>query len=438
MRFAEGFLQNIGRKSSAMETFENSPDTNLNPSTSSAAVTPVNPSAKPENAPANRILGIFGRNLLGSFGFFDREACYWKTSQDTFLSGLDRYSETWPDSGTMQNGRVFELRTLERPTCENGFSSWPTVRATSGGGNRSAYPGAPYRPAIAQVAQCCGESCGNHPGSSDSLTGVSKLWRDAGLSADGRNPEPHGPDRGRPSITIARASGTLVNSARDEQQRRERENGGMWRRGIREAGEQLGDSSSARFAGTENTGASRHGENEGPRGSESQRRDDCMANAVDGLVQESGRRSSERNGSRSTGEIFPDSRIAVFSDSEQTELSESIRNQEGRTATELCGAFAPGPADERWRDIIRERPDLAPALESPERSRSAKAETKSSVRGMADGLPDWMVEAMSDRTKRLSRLGNAVVPQIAEYIGRRIISGFLIPTPGLSPAKTSE
>ena len=27
---------------------------------------------------------------------------------------------------------------------------------------------------------------------------------------------------------------------------------------------------------------------------------------------------------------------------------------------------------------------------------------------------------MSDRTKRLGRLGNAVVPQVAEWIGRRI------------------
>jgi site-specific DNA-cytosine methylase len=41
---------------------------------------------------------------------------------------------------------------------------------------------------------------------------------------------------------------------------------------------------------------------------------------------------------------------------------------------------------------------------------------------MVDGVPDWLVEAMSDRTKRLSRLGNAVVPQIAEWIGRRIIA----------------
>jgi site-specific DNA-cytosine methylase len=28
---------------------------------------------------------------------------------------------------------------------------------------------------------------------------------------------------------------------------------------------------------------------------------------------------------------------------------------------------------------------------------------------------------MSERTKRLSRLGNAVVPQIAEWLGQRIL-----------------
>jgi site-specific DNA-cytosine methylase len=32
---------------------------------------------------------------------------------------------------------------------------------------------------------------------------------------------------------------------------------------------------------------------------------------------------------------------------------------------------------------------------------------------------------MSNRTKRLSRLGNAVVPEIAEWIGRRILEAGL-------------
>jgi DNA (cytosine-5)-methyltransferase 1 len=71
--------------------------------------------------------------------------------------------------------------------------------------------------------------------------------------------------------------------------------------------------------------------------------------------------------------------------------------------------FAPGPADPRWPDILSERPDLAPALES-------------TFRGVADGIPDWLDRTMSNRTKRLGRLGNAVVPDCAEWIGRQILT----------------
>ena len=92
-----------------------------------------------------------------------------------------------------------------------------------------------------------------------------------------------------------------------------------------------------------------------------------------------------------------------------------ISDPQGRTqgrdrtgsASEILPRFAPGPNDPRWPAILEARPDLAPTLESP-------------LRGMADGIPDWMDRAMSDRTKRLGRLGNAVVPQVAEWIGRRI------------------
>ena len=105
------------------------------------------------------------------------------------------YSETWPDSGTMRNGCVFERLTSERPISESESSSWPTPRATSGGGDTSAYPGAPYRPALAQLAQKWptargedGESCGNHPDSKgDSLTGVTRTWSTASAH-DGRRP----------------------------------------------------------------------------------------------------------------------------------------------------------------------------------------------------------------------------------------------------------
>ena len=69
--------------------------------------------------------------------------------------------------------------------------------------------------------------------------------------------------------------------------------------------------------------------------------------------------------------------------------------------------FAPGPSDPRWGEILRARPDLAPA--------------QPQIRGMADGVPDWLDRAMTNRTKRLSRLGNAVVPEKAEWIGERLI-----------------
>jgi hypothetical protein len=85
-----------------------------------------------------------------------------------------------------------------------------------------------------------------------------------------------------------------------------------------------------------------------------------------------------------------------------------LRTQRSEPTEVLGMRFAPGPSDPRWPAILRERPDVAPALESP-------------IRRVADGLPDWMVEAMSDRTKRLGRLGNAVVPDCGEYLGRCIM-----------------
>ena len=74
--------------------------------------------------------------------------------------------------------------------------------------------------------------------------------------------------------------------------------------------------------------------------------------------------------------------------------------------------FAPGPADSRWADILRDFPWLSPALEKT---------PLSGVRRVFDGVPDLLDRAMSHRTNRLSRLGNAVVPQIPEWIGHRLI-----------------
>lgn len=166
-----------------MAIFDLSEPKNWNQSIASRVVTRASRSATQESEQGKMTRGIFGPSLPASFAWFDRDSRSWKTSQATFLLGLEKFSETWPDSGTMRNGVAFERLTSEPPTFESGFSLWPTCRASSGGGNTSAYPGAPYRPALAQRAQNWptawredGESAGNHPGASDSLTGVTGNW----------------------------------------------------------------------------------------------------------------------------------------------------------------------------------------------------------------------------------------------------------------------
>lgn len=134
-----------------------------------------------------------------------------------------------------------------------------------------------------------------------------------------------------------------------------------------------------------------------------------VADASDGQLQEPGWGSEGRNGAGSASQILPDSSIKGLPDAEQEGVFGEGRRLQGRTTPELCGAFAPGPTDSRWATILRERPDLAPSLEPP-------------LRGVVDGVPDWLDRALSSRTKRLSKLGNAVVPQIAEWIGRQILS----------------
>ena len=58
------------------------------------------------------------------FARYDPEASSWRTSQVSFMEELNTFSETWPRSGSMRNGQVFERQTLVRPIVESGSLSW--------------------------------------------------------------------------------------------------------------------------------------------------------------------------------------------------------------------------------------------------------------------------------------------------------------------------
>ncbi|VTU38399.1 Modification methylase HhaI [Variovorax sp. PBS-H4] len=73
------------------------------------------------------------------------------------------------------------------------------------------------------------------------------------------------------------------------------------------------------------------------------------------------------------------------------------RGGEGRAATELRGAFAPGPADPRWPSILERWPEVAPALEPD-------------FCGLADGMAFDMADS---RAPRLKCVGNGVVATCA-------------------------
>lgn len=151
---------------------------------------------KPGSVPESRALArVFGLNSPVSLGSWDHATCSLRTFQGSLIDGLSpEFLENWPDSGMWDLGSAYELRSSGPLIFENESSSWPTLRASSGGGNTSAYPGAPYRPAIAQLAQRWptargedGESAGNHPDAQESLTGITKMWRtpDAGGQTGG-------------------------------------------------------------------------------------------------------------------------------------------------------------------------------------------------------------------------------------------------------------
>ena len=77
--------------------------------------------------------------------------------------------------------------------------------------------------------------------------------------------------------------------------------------------------------------------------------------------------------------------------------------------------WPPSPSDAHaWERVIRERPDLAPALTK---------EAQPSIRGMVNGSADRLDRpSANDRVNRLKALGNGIVPQsLAEFLRRVLV-----------------
>lgn len=79
----------------------------------------------------------FGPSSPESFAAYDHVTQSWKTSQDTFLWGLDEFLATWPSSGMMRNGVAFEVAPWVRHSHGPACSFWPTPTASSWGNTGS-------------------------------------------------------------------------------------------------------------------------------------------------------------------------------------------------------------------------------------------------------------------------------------------------------------
>ncbi len=86
-----------------------------------------------------------GQKSTECFAKWDPKSYSWKTSQGSLLGGWDTFSETWPRSGSMENGMCFHHAKSARRTYVKGYSSWPTPLASDGmrGGNDRKRDGTP-------------------------------------------------------------------------------------------------------------------------------------------------------------------------------------------------------------------------------------------------------------------------------------------------------
>ncbi len=101
---------------------------------------PVNRSQLPEKDLQKTTSGICGLRQGSAFALYDQDLHFWKTCQASFLQDIsERYSESFPKSGMMQDGVCYLLQTSGLHTKERDCGYLPTPNAWNGrrgpGGN---------------------------------------------------------------------------------------------------------------------------------------------------------------------------------------------------------------------------------------------------------------------------------------------------------------
>jgi hypothetical protein len=98
----------------------------------SAEGSPARTSATRGGAKASMVRGPgSGASLPGSFAYFDRATCLWRTYQPSLFEDWSESSVNWPNSGLMLSGIAYPQRRLVPRIDDGGCLSLPTPKVTN-------------------------------------------------------------------------------------------------------------------------------------------------------------------------------------------------------------------------------------------------------------------------------------------------------------------
>lgn len=133
-RSASAFSPLAGLASPAIQTCPNCGGPMLRPSMSSAAAFPAKTSAWPvAEKESGEHARVFGPRCSGSLASFDPATSSWRTCQLSLFEDSMSSSLTWPRSGSMRSGTVYEHATSVPRTSANDSGLWPTPVARDDG-----------------------------------------------------------------------------------------------------------------------------------------------------------------------------------------------------------------------------------------------------------------------------------------------------------------